>query len=147
MVNQRAFTLIELMIVIVIVAILASLAYPSYQSYVIKTKRVESQAELLHIASRVQQYQIANRTLKKDNGEYKSLFDLGLPEKLPLQGESLYTVELIFKNNIWELIAKPENGKRQQADGVFKVDQNGYKCWLKAATDCTASPITNWDGR
>ena len=37
--KQKAFTLIELMIVVVIVGILAAIAYPSYQDSVIRSSR------------------------------------------------------------------------------------------------------------
>lgn len=49
---QRAFTLIEVMIVVAIVAILASVALPAYQDYVIRSRIPEATAGLA--AKRVQ---------------------------------------------------------------------------------------------
>ena len=61
----KGFTLIELMIVVAIIAILAAIAYPSYQEYVRKTKRIESQAELIALAGQLQRYKVANFSFEK----------------------------------------------------------------------------------
>ncbi len=60
--KHKGFTLIELMITIVIVAILASIAIPSYRQYVIRGNRTAAQAAMMEIATRQQQFFVANRT-------------------------------------------------------------------------------------
>ena len=60
--KHKGFTLIELMITVVIVAILASIAIPSYREYVIRGNRTAAQAVMMEIATRQQQYFVANRT-------------------------------------------------------------------------------------
>jgi type IV pilus assembly protein PilE len=59
---QRGFTLIELVVVIVIVGILASIAIPSYREYVVRGNRRAAQASMMEIATRQQQYFVANRS-------------------------------------------------------------------------------------
>jgi type IV pilus assembly protein PilE len=60
--KHKGFTLIELMVTIVIVAILASIAIPSYREYVIRGNRTAAQAVMMEIATRQQQFFVANRT-------------------------------------------------------------------------------------
>ena len=59
--KHKGFTLIELMVTVVIVAILASIAIPSYRQYVIRGNRTAAQAVMMEIATRQQQYFVANR--------------------------------------------------------------------------------------
>ncbi|MDV7210387.1 type IV pilin protein [Azotobacter beijerinckii] len=71
--KKQGFTLIELMITVAIVAILAAIAYPSYQQYVIRGNRAAAQAQMMDIASRQQQFLLANRAYAdkdtlEDNG-------------------------------------------------------------------------------
>ena len=44
--KQKAFTLIELMIVVAIIGILFSIAYPSYQESIVKSRRTEAKSGL-----------------------------------------------------------------------------------------------------
>ena len=61
-INQRGFTLIELMVVVVIVSILADIVYPSFTQYVVKANRTAAQAQMMDIANRQQQFLLANRS-------------------------------------------------------------------------------------
>lgn len=47
--TQRAFTLIEVMVVVAVVGILATIAYPSYLDSVRKARRVEARATLMQM--------------------------------------------------------------------------------------------------
>ena len=60
----RAFTLIELMIVVVIVSILALLSYPNYQGFIMKSRRVDAEAALLGLENAMErQYTESNSYL------------------------------------------------------------------------------------
>jgi type IV pilus assembly protein PilE len=58
----KGFTLIELMITVAIVAILASIALPAYQDQVRRGHRAAAQTEMMDIATRQQQFFMANRS-------------------------------------------------------------------------------------
>lgn len=79
--KHKGFTLIELMITILVVAILASIAIPSYREYVIRGNRTAAQAVMMDIATRQQQYFVANRA-------YAEIEDLGFV--LPPEVDSNY---------------------------------------------------------
>ncbi len=64
--QTKAFTLIELLIVIAIVGILAMIAYPSLQSYLIKSRRAEAQNSLIKAQMKQSSLHILNPTYSSD---------------------------------------------------------------------------------
>ena len=54
--SQRAFTLIELMIVVALIGVLASLAVPSFRNYQMKSKRAEAFGNLATLAQTQKTY-------------------------------------------------------------------------------------------
>ena len=117
--KHKGFTLIELMITIVIVAILASIAIPSYRQYVIRANRTAAQAVMMEIATRQQQFFVANRV-------YATADDLGIT--LPPEVADNYDFAI-------DLVAGPPPGfeitftpKGSQAGDVeLMLDSDGVK--------------------
>lgn len=60
--SQKAFTLLELMIVVAIVGILASIAIPSYQESVRKSRRADAAGALYVFANSMERFFTVNNT-------------------------------------------------------------------------------------
>lgn len=143
MVKQHGFTLIELMIVVAIVGILAAIAYPSYTQYVIKSNRVDAQAEMTRIASLMQRYKVINSTYIKKNGQPLILSDLNVSADYPSSTKKNY--QFVLSNvtaDSWVLTATPYG--TQVGNGNIVLNYEGHKCWTKGST-CTVSATSNWD--
>ena len=62
MVNNKGFTLIELMIVVAIIGIIGAIAFPSYDSYIKKSRRADAKVGLTKIADRQERFYLQNNT-------------------------------------------------------------------------------------
>jgi type IV pilus assembly protein PilE len=64
--RQRAFTLIELMIVVAIIGILAAIAIPSYQEYVRKSRRTDATVAMSKIQQAQEKWRANNSSYSVD---------------------------------------------------------------------------------
>jgi prepilin-type N-terminal cleavage/methylation domain len=133
--NQKAFTLIEVMIVVVIVAILAAIAVPSYQDSIRKTRRADAKEALTRIAALQERYFFTN------NG-YGTFENLGLSStsgynvQIPSQ-EGFYNIRLVdCGTTCFQLQATPTGAQAQDTDcALFSLNHVGQKtatsekCW------------------
>lgn len=62
MMKSKAFTLMELLVVVTIVAVLAVVAVPAYRSYVLKSHRADAINSLVAIQIAEEKYRISNNT-------------------------------------------------------------------------------------
>ena len=60
--NNKGFTLIELMIVVAIIGILGAIAYPSYDSYMKKSRRSDAKIALHEMADKQERFYLQNNT-------------------------------------------------------------------------------------
>jgi type IV pilus assembly protein PilE len=56
------FTLLELLMALTVVGILFTLTYPQYQSYILKARRNEGKAALMHLSIKMEEYYSAYKT-------------------------------------------------------------------------------------
>jgi len=53
---KNGFSFVELLLVLGVIGLLAAMAYPNYTHILVKTRRLEAQTALLHVANRLEQY-------------------------------------------------------------------------------------------
>ena len=144
-VNQKGFTLIELMIVVAIVGVLAAIAYPSYQGYIERTNRADMMSEMQQIANRIESNKINYK--RYDRVPLSSIFSSTVATdgstNFPVSGSALYTVTIgtgswgetdwttstdTLGGRDWTIIATPVSNQRMADDGDLSLDYRGYKC-------------------
>ena len=122
--QQRGFTLTEILIVIAIVALLAALAIPSYQSSIQKSRRSDAQIALTQAATLQEQYYFAN------NSYADTAAALGINGQW-LSPEGYYQVAIVAANSSqYSLSATAINSGSQWQDGscrVFTLSSLGEK--------------------
>jgi type IV pilus assembly protein PilE len=127
----RGFTLIELMVVMIVLAILITLAMPSYQRYVMRGHRSAAQSAMMDIASREQQFLLANRSYVDGTELAASGYSL------PPDVTDRYTMSLTVGTAAVPsfLITLTPTGP-QSSDGALTLDNLGNK-----------APVDKWKGR
>lgn len=119
---QRGFTLIELMVTLVVVAILAAIAYPSYTSHVVKANRRAAQAQMMELASREQQFLLAQRSFVT----YDTIAGTGYA--LPTELAALYTPTIAVDATTVPAYTITFTAKgRQLPDGNLTLNSEGVK--------------------
>ncbi|MGC8741439.1 MAG: prepilin-type N-terminal cleavage/methylation domain-containing protein [Candidatus Sumerlaeaceae bacterium] len=85
--RSRAFTLIELLIVVAIIAILAAIAVPNFLEAQVRSKVARCKADMRSMATAVESYAVDNNTyplygqIKPDNSVYEPATTVGMYDK------------------------------------------------------------------
>lgn len=121
-VRKSGFTLIELMVVCAIIGIIAAVAYPSYTRYVVKGNRAATQAHLIDLAQRQQQFFADSRTYADTVAE--------LNMTTPTEVSRHYTLSIVTSDGpppSFTITATPIATGAQASDGALSIDSNGAK--------------------
>lgn len=120
--QQRGFTLIELMITVAIIAIIAAIAYPSYQESVKRTRRAVAKADLMELANFMERKFTENNT-------YASV-------ALPSLGTEHYTVSFSSEQptaTTYVIQAAPTGVQASDSCGTLTISNTGAttpsSCW------------------
>lgn len=141
---QRAFTLIELMVVVAIVAIVMAIAFPSYERYVVTGKRAVAQNALLQVADRQQQFFMDNKSFA---GNLTNLGFAANPWVVGDDGAStvagdvdaVYSVTLTnVTQTTWTATAAPLHGQlsRDTNCGSLSITQAGTRASSGGGDNC-----------
>lgn len=133
----RGFTLIELMIVLAVIGILSLIAYPSYVDYMKRARRADSQALMMTIAGKEQQYLLDARSFT------------GNPVALGV-GRQNWTCAITGCTNAWysvvtqvgtgtppsfTITATPTLGTTQETDGTLSMTSADVRKRMVGAVD------------
>jgi type IV pilus assembly protein PilE len=129
MINQKGFTLIEVMITVVIVGILASIAYPSYTQFVAKGARGDGLAGVMHVANLQEQYYLDHRSFATD------MTKLGLKADPWIVENTYYKVDTTLSGDDYTVTATAVGvqATRDTACATISLTSTGAKspteCW------------------
>lgn len=145
--NVKGFTLIEMLAVVLVIGVLVAFAIPSYQSYILQSNRVDVQTAMTEISQKVQTYQSVNRGYQGLDINNPNIFGSA---KYP-KSKPLYDLELVLTDSngdgradSWVLNASPIATERQKDDGQIRLNDQGWRCWMKGAASCTLSATSSW---
>lgn len=143
--NERGFTLIELMIVVAIVAILTMIAYPSYSEYLAKGRRADAQTVLMQGAQYLERIYTERGSYKKasSGSAATALADTGFPSALtssPVGNtNSYYTISISnWTDSAFTLTATRTGSQSNDRCGDLTLTNSGVKD-ITNASGTTAS--------
>ena len=132
--NQRGFTLIEIMVVVAMVLTLSAIAMPSYTEHINRSKRAEAKAQLLETAQFMQRFYSQNDSYAQTRGAVA----VAIPDALArvprtaAAGSQNYTISLgtpAATVATFVIQAVPRTGGSMASDkcGRFTLNQAGQR--------------------
>lgn len=123
--QNRGFSLIELMMAVAIAALLASVALPGYTQYVVRSRRVVAQGDLVGAAGAMERHFTLNGTYA--GAAAGTTFHASSPAQ---SGDALYRISIQSSTAAaFTLRAEPVAGSSQARDGMLQIDHLDNRAW------------------
>lgn len=136
--QQRGFTLIELMIVVGIIGLIVTLAYPSYQGVIKAGSRSAAQADLMALAAALERHKAANFSYAgaaaggANTGKPAIFADYSpASENASSKKYDLRITTVTASGNGYQIMAEPVSGTSSAGDGKVMLFSDGRKAWDK----------------
>ena len=148
--NEKGFSLLELMIALGVAAIIATFSIPAYRAHVVKAHRLDAASALLRAVQFVETARLAQTS---ESGEVIALAS-GL-DRAPSSGAAVYSVAVLPEtptNGGYAIEAVPVGAGAMQDDvcGVFVIDATGLR-WNRPPDATTpldaAQSASCWAGK
>lgn len=147
--KQKAFTLIELMIVVVIIGILIMIAYPSYQEHLKTSRRADAKGALMGLSNAMERYFTETNSYEE---AATSNADTGSPRIFsttsPVDGETAYYDLTITAatSTTYTLRATPISDSSQADNGFLEINHTQSKGrWDRDNSGSLETSETSWD--
>lgn len=133
--QSKAFTLIEVMIVVAILGIVASIAYPAYTEHIAKAKRADAMAALVLAAEAYERY----RT--KPPYSYNVAIDQIFAKQVPVDGgRAYYNLTSTQSATSYKITATPTgsmSGKKTLTlSNTGARTWGSQNCWPESGNSC-----------
>jgi len=124
---QQGVTLVELLIAVIIISILMSVAVPSYRDYVMRARRAEGQAVLLHAAAAQEKFYLQQRTYA-NNAQLAAAPPAGLGLQNVTESGDYQIAIANADATSFSIVATALQGQTADEDcDVFAIDERGRR--------------------
>jgi type IV pilus assembly protein PilE len=124
--NDRGFSLLELLVALAIVAVLTAIAVPSYAEYIARSKRFEARAGLLEAAHWMERW-------RTERGRYDDAASANQPppdfpwRQIPPGGVPNYTVSVVATAATYRITATATRGMATDVCASLSIDETGQR--------------------